>query len=154
MIGTPLITGDSSDAQKEEVELKLGGGARGALFVRHLCSLCCVPLPRASAWLTASQSSPRSVWPATWNSRLPSSALFPPVYLHANSLFTEYAPPPLAMNSGQGPHQRANYHLPTKQLKFGRNAAGVQHWDHSVGQMFSGGPGRAWNKDLALKSTS
>lgn len=91
----------------------LSWGEVGTRFVSHLCSLCCVPLPQGCVWLTAPQSSLRSVWPATSNSRLPSPTLFLPSHLHANSLFTAYALLPLAMNSGQRPHHWADYHLPT-----------------------------------------
>lgn len=83
-------------------------GRAGALFVSHLCSLCCMPLPWGCVWLTAPQSSLRSVWPATLNSRLPRPTLFLPSHLHANSLFTAYALPPLAMNSVQGRLSPAN----------------------------------------------
>lgn len=34
--------------KKEEVEFKLGE-SKGAVFVSHLCSLCCAPLPRGCA---------------------------------------------------------------------------------------------------------
>lgn len=84
----------------------------------------------------------------TLNSRLPSPALFLPVHLHANSLFTEYALPPLAMNSGRGTH------LPTKQGD-GRGGEKTRQGDNIGGTLGKCPPealALAANKDLGFKS--
>lgn len=122
--------------QKEEVELKLGESWGS------LCQPSLFPLLRASApGPPVIDSSPiKSEERLTCDLKLSPSQPrpLPPFHLHANSLFTEYAPPPLAMNSGQGPRQWADYHLPTKQER-GKNATGGQYWG-ITGQTLSRGP--------------
>lgn len=153
VIGTALISGCPGDApkkKKEEVEFKLGESKGARLCQPSLFSLLC---PSAQGLRVIDSSPIKSEERLTCDLKLspsqphPSSSLF---HLHANSLFTAYALPPLAMNSGQGPRRRGRLSSANKTRRRGKMQQG-DNIGETLGKRSPEAPADALHKDRAFK---